>query len=81
MKTIYKVKVTIQLGEIDSTSYTVVDTVDNGIEDGQEIEILFDTLAEYFASRYDSEKNSRPPSLDLSKNFCYRDETNLNDAD
>jgi hypothetical protein len=54
MKTIYKVKVTIKIGEIKSSAYEVIDIFDNGVNDGQEIEILYDTLAEYMQSRIDS---------------------------
>ncbi|HRH43060.1 MAG TPA: hypothetical protein PKY82_15630 [Pyrinomonadaceae bacterium] len=51
MKTIYKVRVANKKGEVKSSSYRVLDTVDNGINDGQEIEILFETVSDYVKSR------------------------------
>jgi hypothetical protein len=56
MKTIYKIKVTIKIGEVDSVGYTVINTVDNGINDGKEVEILFETISDYIKSLSDLKK-------------------------
>ena len=64
MKTIFKVRVTIKMEEVETTCYAVIDTIDNGNDDKKEIEILFESVADYVKSRVDF--NGQPPKLPSS---------------
>lgn len=43
------------MGEIESTCYTVIDIAENGIKDGQEREILFESVADYVKFKSDQQ--------------------------
>lgn len=51
MKIHYKVKVKIKMGKILSESYALIETVDDGIDDGKEKEILFESVEEYVKAK------------------------------
>lgn len=51
MKVHYKVKVKITMGKILSESYALIETVDDGIDDGKEKEILFESVEEYVKAK------------------------------
>lgn len=51
MKVHYKVKVKIKMGKILSESYALIETVDDGIDDGKEKEILFESVEEYVKAK------------------------------
>ena len=59
MKIIYKVKSTIKMEKVETSGYTIIDTTDNGIEDGKVTEILFESMADYIKSRTSLEESKK----------------------
>jgi hypothetical protein len=60
MKTIYKVKVTIKMGDFESECYADAAVVDDG-EEGGECEMKFDSVEQFLRYRTENPEKFPPP--------------------
>jgi hypothetical protein len=56
-ETIYKVKVTIQIGGKPSESYAEIDTTEDGVDEGKEVEVLFESVQDCVKERVKPNQN------------------------